>query len=140
MTKGLRVLDLSRIIAGPYAAMLLGDLGADVIKVERPGRGDDCAGSGRQGHEPHLRRVQPQQARRRHRPSASRRRQRVAFELARRADVIIENFVPGVAAKLGLGYEAVRAVNPTVVYASVSGSGRRGPTRGGPATTPSPWA
>jgi hypothetical protein len=53
--------------------------------------------------------------------------QRVAFELARRADVIIENFVPGVAAKLGLGYDAVRAVNPTVVYASVSGFGQTGP-------------
>ena len=82
--------------------------------------------AGRQGDERDLRRLQPKQARGRHRPAhpdgAS-----VAFELARRADVIIENFVPGVAAKLGLGYEAVRADNPTIVYASVSGFGQTGP-------------
>jgi formyl-CoA transferase/CoA:oxalate CoA-transferase len=125
--KGLRVLDLSRIIAGPYAAMLLADLGADVIKVERPGRGDDMrwlrGGKGmsaifaacnrnKRGVAIDLQHAEGQ---------------RIAFELARAADVIIENFVPGVAARLGLGYEVVRAANPTVVYASVSGFGQTGP-------------
>jgi crotonobetainyl-CoA:carnitine CoA-transferase CaiB-like acyl-CoA transferase len=129
---GLRVLDLSRIIAGPYAAMLLGDLGADVVKVERPGRGDDMRWlRGGKGMSPIF--------------AACNRNKRgvaidlqhpegrgVAFELARRADVIIENFVPGVAARLGLGYPAVRAVNPAVVYASVSGFGQTGPYAGRP--------
>jgi crotonobetainyl-CoA:carnitine CoA-transferase CaiB-like acyl-CoA transferase len=107
--------------------MLLGDLGADVIKVERAGRGDDIRWlRGGKGMSPIF-------------AACNRNKrgvtidlqhpdgQRVAFELARRADVIIENFVPGVAAKLGLGYEAVRAENPTVLYASVSGFGQTGP-------------
>jgi crotonobetainyl-CoA:carnitine CoA-transferase CaiB-like acyl-CoA transferase len=124
---GLRVLDLSRIIAGPYAAMLLGDLGADVIKVERPGRGDDMRWlRGGKGMSPIF------AACNRNKRGAAIDLQhpegrRVAFDLACRADVIIENFVPGVAARLGLGYEAVRAANPTVVYASVSGFGQTGP-------------
>ena len=65
---------------------------------------------------------------------------KIAFELARRADVVVENFLPGVAAKLGLGYEAVSAVNPSVVYVSVTGFGQTGPHSKRPATTPSPRA
>ena len=66
---------------------------------------------------------------------------KVAFELARRADVVVENFLPGVAAKLGLGYPAVSAVNPAVVYVSVTGFGQDGPhSTAPPATTPSPRA
>ena len=125
--KGLRVLDLSRIIAGPYAAMLLGDLGAEVIKVERPGRGDDMrwlrGGKGMSPIFAACNRNKRGVAIDLQHPDG----QQVAFELARRADVIIENFVPGVAAKLGLGYQAVREANPTVVYASVSGFGQTGP-------------
>jgi formyl-CoA transferase/CoA:oxalate CoA-transferase len=125
--KGLRVLDLSRIIAGPYAAMLLGDLGADVVKVERPGRGDDMrwlrGGKGMSPIFAACNRNKRGVAIDLQHPEG----RRVAFELARRADVVIENFVPGVAARLGLGYEAVRAANPAVVYASVSGFGQTGP-------------
>jgi crotonobetainyl-CoA:carnitine CoA-transferase CaiB-like acyl-CoA transferase len=125
--KGLRVLDLSRIVAGPYAAMLLGDLGADVVKVERPGRGDDMrwlrGGKGMSAIFAACNRNKRGVAIDLQHPEG----RRVAFELARRADVIIENFVPGVAARLGLGYEAVREANPTVVYASVSGFGQTGP-------------
>ena len=128
MLAGLRVLDLSRVIAGPYCATLLGDLGADVIKLERPGRGDDLRGLRRgvggvsaafgavnrnkRGIAVDLQ--QPEGA-------------RIAFELARRADVVVENFLPGVAERLGLGYEAVRAVHPAVVYASITGFGQTGP-------------
>jgi crotonobetainyl-CoA:carnitine CoA-transferase CaiB-like acyl-CoA transferase len=127
MLEGLRVLDLSRIIAGPYCAMLLGDLGADVVKLERPGRGDDlrslrggtgmsaifaAANRNKRGIAVDLR--DPEGA-------------ELAFALARRADVVIENFIPGGADELGLGYDAVRAVNPAVVYASVSGFGPSGP-------------
>jgi crotonobetainyl-CoA:carnitine CoA-transferase CaiB-like acyl-CoA transferase len=124
---GIRVLDLSRIIAGPYAAMMLGDLGADVIKVERPGRGDDMrwlrGGKGMSAIFAACNRNKRGVAIDLQHPDGA----KLAFELARRADVLLENFVPGVAAKLGLGYEAVRAVNPTVVYASVSGFGQTGP-------------
>jgi len=140
MLEGLRVLDLSRIIAGPYCAMLLGDLGADVIKLERPGRGDDLRGlrgaGGMSAIFAAVNRNKRGIAVDLRRPEGA----RLAFDLARRTDVVIENFIPGGADELGIGYEAVRAVNPSVVYASVSGFGPTGRTRADPATTPSRWA
>jgi crotonobetainyl-CoA:carnitine CoA-transferase CaiB-like acyl-CoA transferase len=125
---GIRVVDLSRYIAGPYCAMLLGDMGADVVKVERPGRGDDLralrgspqgmsaafAATNRNKRGIAVDLQHPEGA-------------RLVFELARRADVVIENFRPGVAGRLGLGHEAVRAANPSVVYASITGFGQTGP-------------
>lgn len=124
---GLRVLDLSRIIAGPYCATLLADLGADVVKLERPGRGDDLRHwRGGQGMSPVY-------------AAINRNKRCVAVDLqhpegaglarllARQADVVIENFLPGVADRLGLGYAAVSADNPAVVYASVTGFGQTGP-------------
>jgi crotonobetainyl-CoA:carnitine CoA-transferase CaiB-like acyl-CoA transferase len=128
MLDGIRVLDLSRVIAGPYAAMMLADLGADVVKVERPGRGDDMRylGNGKDGMSLGF-------------ATINRNKRAIAvdlqhpeglplvLELARRADVVIENFVPGVAERLGLGYAALGAANPAVVYASVSGYGQDGP-------------
>jgi crotonobetainyl-CoA:carnitine CoA-transferase CaiB-like acyl-CoA transferase len=126
--EGIRVLDLSRVIAGPYSARLLADLGADVVKVERPGRGDDLRdlGRARGGMTAAFAAVNRNKrgiALDLQHPEGA----KLAFELARRADVVIENFVPGVADRLGLGYAAVRAVNPGVVYASVSGFGQTGP-------------
>ncbi|MGH7264362.1 MAG: CaiB/BaiF CoA transferase family protein, partial [Candidatus Rokuibacteriota bacterium] len=128
MLEGIRVLDLSRVIAGPYCARLLADLGADVVKVERPGRGDDLRdlGGGRDGMSASYAAVNRNKrgiALDLQHPEGA----KLAFELARRADVVIENFVPGAADRLGLGYEAVRAANPAVVYASVSGFGQTGP-------------
>jgi len=126
MLSGIRVLDLSRVIAGPYCATLLGDLGADVIKLERPGRGDDLRswrGSGMSAAFAAINRNKRGIAVELQHPDGA----RLAFELARRADVIVENFLPGVAQRLGLGYDAVRAVNPAVVYASVTGFGQTGP-------------
>jgi crotonobetainyl-CoA:carnitine CoA-transferase CaiB-like acyl-CoA transferase len=127
MLQGIRVLDLSRVIAGPYCATLLGDLGADVIKLERPGRGDDLRalrGSGRMSASfAAVNRNKRGIAVDLQKPEGA----RLAFDLARRADVLIENFLPGVAERLGLGYAAVRAVNPAVVYASVTGFGQTGP-------------
>ncbi|HEX9187205.1 MAG TPA: CoA transferase [Vicinamibacteria bacterium] len=127
MLKGIRVLDLSRVIAGPYAAAFLGDLGADVIKLERPGRGDDLRalrGSGRMSASfAAVNRNKRGIAVDLQKPEGA----RIAFALARQADVIVENFLPGVADRLGLGYAAVRAVNPKVVYASVTGFGQTGP-------------
>jgi crotonobetainyl-CoA:carnitine CoA-transferase CaiB-like acyl-CoA transferase len=124
---GIRVLDLSRVIAGPYCATLMADLGADVVKLERPGRGDDLrawrGGDGMSAVFAAINRGKRGIAVELGHPEGA----RVAFELARRADVIVENFLPGVAGKLGLGYEAVSAVNPRVVYASVTGFGQTGP-------------
>jgi crotonobetainyl-CoA:carnitine CoA-transferase CaiB-like acyl-CoA transferase len=127
MLRGIRVLDLSRVIAGPYCAALLGDLGADVVKLERPGRGDDLRalrGTGAMSASfAAVNRNKRGIAVDLQRPEGT----RLAFELARRADVVIENFLPGVADRLGVGYAAVRAANPAVVYASVTGFGQTGP-------------
>jgi crotonobetainyl-CoA:carnitine CoA-transferase CaiB-like acyl-CoA transferase len=127
MLDGIRVLDLSRIIAGPYCAALLGDLGADVIKLERPGQGDDLRalrGSRRMSASfAAVNRNKRGIAVDLQKPEGA----QLAFELARRADVIIENFLPGVAERLGLGYPAVHEVNPRAVYASITGFGQTGP-------------
>ena len=128
MLDGVRVLDLSRVIAGPYCARLLADLGADVVKLERPGRGDDLRdlGGGTHGMSAVFAAVNRNKrgiAVELGHPEGV----RLAFELARRADVVVENFLPGVADRLGLGYDAVRAANPGVVYASISGFGQTGP-------------
>jgi crotonobetainyl-CoA:carnitine CoA-transferase CaiB-like acyl-CoA transferase len=126
MLEGIRVLDLSRVIAGPYCATLLGDLGADVIKLERPGRGDDLRswrGAGMSAAFAAINRNKRGIAVELQHPEGA----RLAFDLARRADVVVENFLPGVADRLGVGYAALRAVNPGVVYASVTGFGQTGP-------------
>ena len=127
MLTGIRVLDLSRVIAGPYCGALLGDLGADVIKLERPGRGDDLRalrGSGQMSASfAAVNRNKRGIAVDLQKPEGA----QIAFALARKADVIIENFLPGVADRLGLGYAAVSAVNPAAVYASITGFGQTGP-------------
>jgi crotonobetainyl-CoA:carnitine CoA-transferase CaiB-like acyl-CoA transferase len=128
MLDGIRVLDLSRVIAGPYCAMMLADLGADVVKVERPGRGDDMRylGNGKDGMSlgfATINRNKRAIAVDLQHPEGL----KIVVELARRADVILENFVPGVADRLGLGYKTLSVANPSVVYASVSGFGQDGP-------------
>ena len=127
MLEGIRVLDLSRVIAGPYCAAFLADLGADVIKVERPPLGDDLrvlrGKNGMSASFAAINRNKRGIAVDLQRPEGT----KIAFELAKQADVVVENFLPGVAAKLGLGYEAVSAVNPSVVYVSVTGFGQTGP-------------
>jgi crotonobetainyl-CoA:carnitine CoA-transferase CaiB-like acyl-CoA transferase len=128
MLDGIRVLDLSRVIAGPYCAMMLADLGADVVKVERPGRGDDMRylGNTKDGMSlgfATINRNKRAIAVDLQHPAGL----EIILELARRADVVLENFVPGVAERLGLGYKALSATNAAVVYASVSGYGQDGP-------------
>jgi crotonobetainyl-CoA:carnitine CoA-transferase CaiB-like acyl-CoA transferase len=126
---GLVVLDLTRVLSGPFATMTLADLGADVVKVEQPGTGDDT----RQWGPP----FQGEEAA--YFLSVNRNKRSLAVdlkspeglelvrELARRADVVVENFRPGTAARLGLGYEELAAENPGLVYASISGYGQTGP-------------
>lgn len=131
---GLRVLDLSRVLSGPFATMTLADLGADVIKVEAPGIGDDTRAWAPPYHGPES--AYFLSANRNKRSVAvdlkSEDGRRLAQRLAAAADVLVENFRPGTAEKLGLGYEAVDAANPGIVYCSVSGYGQTGPERDRP--------
>lgn len=131
---GVRVLDFSRVLAGPYCSMLLGDYGADVIKVERPGAGDDTRGWGPPfiGEES----VYFLTINRNKRSVAidlgSDRGRDLVLDLVRSADVIVENFRPGTMERLGLGYEDVRRVAPRMIYCSISGYGHRGPRKAQP--------
>jgi crotonobetainyl-CoA:carnitine CoA-transferase CaiB-like acyl-CoA transferase len=127
--QGLRVLDLSRVLAGPYCTMLLADLGADVVKVERPGTGDETRTwgppfvGGESAYFLSLNRTKRSVA-----LDLSDDRARAAFsKLAETADVVVENFRPGGANALGVGYEQVRALSPRVVYCSITGFGAREP-------------
>ncbi len=135
--EGVRIIDLTRILAGPFATMLMADLGADVIKVEQPGTGDPARGNGpfltAEGEETE------QQQFSTYFMSINRGKRSVAIDLASaegrelllrlvaESDVLIENFRPGAMERLGLGYDAVRARNPRVVMCSVSGFGQTGP-------------
>ncbi|OZI42118.1 CoA transferase [Bordetella genomosp. 5] len=126
----LRVLDVSQIMAGPYCCMLLGDMGADVIKVEAPGtgdqtrramgfrlKGDDSGGflalnRNKRSVEIDLKHPEGREA---------------FYELVRQADILVENNRPGVAARLKIDFETLHAINPRLVYASISGFGQTGP-------------
>ncbi len=121
---GVRVLDLSRVLAGPYLTMVLGDLGADVVKVERP-EGDDTRGWG----PPHF------EGEATYYLSVNRNKRnvvadldvpedrRMVLDLAAGADIVVENFRPGVADRLGVGHDAVRERNPAAVYCSITAFG-----------------
>jgi formyl-CoA transferase len=126
---GVRVVDLTRVMVGPYCTMMLGDLGADVIKVEIPGRGDDTRHWGPPFVESET--VYYLSVNRNKRSIALDLKQEPAREalwrLIAEADVLVENFSPGTAERLGFGYEAVKALRPDIVYASISGFGQSGP-------------
>ncbi|MFZ0088851.1 MAG: CoA transferase, partial [Solirubrobacteraceae bacterium] len=122
----LRILDFSRVLAGPFATMILADFGADVIKVERPGVGDETRSWG-PPHDEHGEATYFQ-AVNRNKDSvaldlAGDVGRRQAQELARTADVVVENFRPGVMERLGLGYEELTASHPALVYCSITGFG-----------------
>jgi crotonobetainyl-CoA:carnitine CoA-transferase CaiB-like acyl-CoA transferase len=135
---GLLVVDLTRVLAGPYCTRLLSDLGARVIKIERPVEGDEMRRNphqiepGRDDQSTYFARVNAGKesvAVDLSRPAG----RDVILALAAHADVFIENFAPGVVAKLGLAYEAVRDAKPDIVYCSISGFGQTGPWRERPA-------
>lgn len=124
---GIRVLDLSRLLPGPYCTMLLADLGADVVKVEEPGRGD------------YMRDLIPGifQAVNRNKRSIvldfkQSDTQNVVQKLAETTDIFVESFRPGVAERLGLGYSRMKEINPGIIYCSISGYGQQGPYRDRP--------
>ena len=132
---GLRVLDATRALAGPLSTMVLGDLGADVIKLEMPGVGDETrywgppfvadAGPTFLGFNRNKRSV----ALDLHTAEG----QASCLELAKTSDVFVENFRPGTMKRFGLGYEAMRAVRPDIIYCSISGYGQTGPMASRPA-------
>jgi len=128
------VLDLSRILSGPFCTMMLGDMGATVVKVEPPPRGDDT----RLWGPPFLNGISTYflSINRNKRSIGlnlkSPRGQEVLWKLVDRADVLVENFRPGVLDKLGFGFDAVAARNPRLIYASISGYGQTGPYRNRP--------
>ena len=126
---GVRVLDLTRVVAGPYCSMFLGDLGAEVIKVEQPGLGDDTRGWGPPfagGESAYYLCIN------RNKKSLtldlkSKRAVELLRELVKSADVIIENFRPGTMERLGLGEKELRSLNPRLIFASLTGFGADGP-------------
>jgi crotonobetainyl-CoA:carnitine CoA-transferase CaiB-like acyl-CoA transferase len=132
---GTRVVDLTRALAGPYCSLLLGDMGADVIKIELPGSGDET----RQWGPPFVAGESS------YFMSVNRNKRSVALDLkspegiealtrlTRSADVLVENFRPGTMDRFGLAYEQARDLNPSLVYCSVSGFGQTGPRARQPA-------
>lgn len=123
---GLVIADFGRVLAGPYATMMLADLGAEVIKVERPGTGDDTRSWGPPwvGDESSYFLGVNRNKRSVALDLSSREGLDEARRLVERADVVVENFLPGTMDHLGLGYEQVRQINPDIVYCSITGFGR----------------
>jgi crotonobetainyl-CoA:carnitine CoA-transferase CaiB-like acyl-CoA transferase len=131
---GITVLDLTRVLSGPYCTMLLGDMGARIIKIEQPGRGDDTRAWG-----PPF--VGDESA---YFLSVNRNKESVTIDfktpggralverLAARADVLIENFRPGALARVGLDHATLSTRHPALIYASISGFGQSGPRRDEP--------
>jgi len=125
---GIKILEFGQYIAGPYAATLLAEQGADVIKIEQP-RGDPyrsengfvVCNRSKKGITLNLKTEEGL---------------KIAYQLARGTDVIIENFRPGIAEKLGIGYEALKKINPQIIYCSITGFGQRGPNRDVPGWEP----
>jgi len=134
---GIKVLDLSRILAGPWASQMLADFGADVIKVERPGTGDDTRGWG----PPFFESDDGDERVAAYFHSCNRNKRSIAIdftqpdgqalvrELVKEADVLVENFKVGGLAQYGLDYDSLKTVNPALVYCSITGFGQTGPYR-----------
>lgn len=132
LLEGVKVLDLSRVLAGPYCGMFLADLGADVIKVENPAGGDDSRSMG-----PFVGEGEYQQSSYFINFNRSKRgitlnlkhpqAQEIFKDLVKQADMVIENYRPGTMEKFGLGYEVLKEINPGIIYGCVSGFGHTGP-------------
>lgn len=129
--EGIIVLDQTRVLAGPFCTMFLGEMGAEVIKVEERGKGDETRGYGppfKDGESAYFMSIN------RNKKSITLNAKhpeglRILHELAKKADVYAENFRPGTAEKLGMGYEKLNEINPRIIYVSVSGFGHTGPER-----------
>ncbi|KAE8550837.1 hypothetical protein TMatcc_008900 [Talaromyces marneffei ATCC 18224] len=134
---GVRVLDMSRVLAGPYCTQILGDLGADIIKVEHPERGDDTRAWGPPFAEYKDGREGPGESA--YYLSVNRNKKslglsfahpegvEILHELAKNCDVLVENYLPGSLKKYNMDYESIRKLNPRLIYASITGYGQTGP-------------
>jgi len=129
---GVRVIDFTQVVAGPYATMMLADMGAEIVKIERAGHGDDLRRTmpykGREGHEDYF------NALNRSKKSVAlnlkdKKHLEIALGLIKQADVVVENFSPGTVDRLGVGWEIAHRLNPKLVYCSLSGFGQTGPQR-----------
>jgi formyl-CoA transferase/CoA:oxalate CoA-transferase len=131
---GLTVLDLTRVLSGPYCTMMLADMGARVIKIEQPGKGDDTRGwgppfqNGESSYFMSINRNKESLTLNLKHPDG----RRILESLINKADVLVENFRPGAMARMGLGYDDISSRWPKLVYCSVSGFGQTGPRRNQP--------
>jgi succinate--hydroxymethylglutarate CoA-transferase len=130
--QGIRVLDLTRVLAGPYCTMLLGDLGAEVIKIENPKSGDDTRAWGPpwatsiDSADTELAESAYFLCVNRNKKSVTvnlkaERGKEIIHELVKNCDVLVENYLPGKLEKMGLGYEQLKEINPKLIYASITG-------------------
>jgi len=131
----IRILDLTLIMAGPYCTLILGDLGAEVIKIERPGEGE-----GARGVPPHFFEGESAYfiAMNRNKKSMTldlknRKGREIFYELAKKSDIVIDNFRPGVVKKLGVDFDTLKEMNPRIICCSISGYGETGPFNDRPA-------
>lgn len=130
---GTTVLDLTRVLAGPYCGMMLADMGANVIKIERPQIGDDSRGMyPRKDGESYYFMNLNRNKRGMTLDLKNEYGKAIFKELVKKADIIIENYRPGVMDRLGLGYEELRKINPAIIYGCVSGFGHYGPYKNRP--------
>ncbi|HJP37352.1 MAG TPA: CaiB/BaiF CoA-transferase family protein, partial [Gammaproteobacteria bacterium] len=129
---GVKIVELSTFITGPYAGMLLADMGADVIKVERPDGGDPFRGYDFGNYSPQYRAYNRNKRSMTLKLGDPKARE-ILLKLVADADVVIENFRPGVTDKLEVGETALRSANPTLIYCSITGFGHDGPYRDRPA-------
>lgn len=132
--EGIRVLDLTQFLSGPMCTMTLGDAGAEVVKVERPPKGDPTritfpVHHGNSSYWISVNKGKKSVALDLKRPD----HKAVFMELAKQTDVLVENYKPGTAKKMGIDYESIRAINPDIIYLSISGFGQTGPYRDRPA-------
>lgn len=130
---GVKVLDLTRVLAGPFCTMLLGDMGAEIIKVEEPGKGDDTRSyppfiEGCSTYFCNMNRNKQSITLDLKQPAAK----AVFKEMVGQVDIVIENYKPGTMNKLGIGYEVLKEINPRLIFASISGFGQYGPYKDRP--------
>ena len=132
---GVRVLDLTRALAGPYCSLMLGDMGAEVVKVELPGSGDETRGwgppfiEGESSYFLSINRNKKSLTLDMKRPEG----REILRRLVQRSDVLVENFRPGTMGRLGMSYDEAAGLNPRLIYCSISGFGQTGPRAGQPA-------
>lgn len=128
LLSGVKVLDMTRVLAGPYCGMLLADMGAEVIKIELPGKGDDSRSNypivnGESAYFMNLNRNKRGMTLN----LKSQEGKEIFREMVEKADIVLENYRPGVMERLGLGYEDLKKINPGIIYGAVSGFGHYGP-------------